>query len=52
MRICEYKKPGDQVEYFDNAAKALGVVFLQFVDKADMKMHLDSITDEIKIVLQ
>ena len=52
VRICEYKKPGDQVEYFDNAAKALGVVFLQFVDKADMKMHLDSITDEIKIVLQ
>lgn len=51
VRICEYKKPGDQVDFFDNAAKALGIVFLRFADGADMKKHLEAITDEIEIVL-
>ena len=25
-----YKKAGDKVEYFDNASKALGIVFMKF----------------------
>ena len=28
-----YKQRGDAVEYFDNAAKALGIVFMRFPDK-------------------
>lgn len=38
-----YKKPGDPVEYFDNAAKALGIVFLKFPDGESMARVLDKV---------
>lgn len=52
VKTCVYKKPGDPVEFFDNAAKALGIVFLRFADEADMKTHLDAIGEGIEIVLE
>ena len=28
IRKCLYKKQGDMIEYFDNASKALGIIFV------------------------
>lgn len=47
-----YKKAGDKVEYFDNAAKCLGIVFFKFPDEESMKMILDNISEYITIELQ
>lgn len=47
-----YKKPGDPVEYFDNAAKALGIVFLKFNTEAQMRKYLANINDHITIILK
>lgn len=51
LRTCVYKKPGDQVEFFDNAAKALGIVFMHFENGTEMNRHLSDICREIEIVL-
>ena len=51
IRACVYKQPGDKVEYFDNAAKALGIVFMHFENENEMRKHLENIADEIEIVL-
>lgn len=52
LKKCIYKKPGDKVEYFDNAAKALGIIFLKFDNKQKMLSHLERITDEIQVILK
>lgn len=52
IRKCEYKVPGDPVYYFDNAAKALGIIFLHFESAEEMHFHLSRITEDIKIILQ
>ncbi|MBR6981964.1 MAG: ATP-grasp domain-containing protein [Ruminococcus sp.] len=52
IREVVYKKPGDAVEYFDNAAKALGIVFLKFDNETTMRQILGTINDHIKIELQ
>lgn len=39
VRKCLYKRQGDKVEYFDNAAKALGIVFLKF-DTMDQMLDM------------
>ncbi len=44
-----YKKPGDRIEYFDNAAKALGVVFFKFESLESMKNTLTNINRHIKV---
>ena len=47
-----YKKPGDAVDVFDNAAKAVGIVFLHFDSPQEMEhfcTHHDSL---IKINLR
>ena len=49
IRTCIYKKPGDVVEYFDNAAKALGIVFLKFNNKDEMEKVLSNINSYIFI---
>ncbi len=46
-----YKNPGDSVEYFDNASKALGIVFLKFENEEEMKQKLSEIENHIEIVL-
>lgn len=44
-----YKKDGDPVEFFDNAAKALGIVFFKFPDKATMNRILGNISNYISV---
>jgi len=51
IRQCVYKKPGERVEFFDNAAKAIGIVFFKFPDEKTMETVLGSIQDMITIVL-
>lgn len=52
IRECVYKNPGEAVEYFDNAAKALGIVFLKFPDEQTMKDILGHINDHVGILLE
>lgn len=52
IRECVYKNPGDPVEYFDNAAKALGIVFLKFPDEVTMQEMLGHISDHVQILLE
>lgn len=47
-----YKIQGDKVEFFDNAAKALGIVFMQFKNQEEMIDLLSDINKKIKIVLK
>lgn len=51
VHTCIYKKPGDEVEFFDNAAKALGIVFMRFENGGEMRKHLSVISEEIEILL-
>lgn len=51
-RKCLYKKAGDVVEYFDNAAKCLGIVFFKFPNENVMRNVLEHINDLITIELQ
>lgn len=51
VRKAIYKKAGDPVEYFDNAAKALGIVFFHFPDAACMDAFLGDIYSHIRILL-
>lgn len=48
-RKCVYKKPGDPVEFFDNASKCLGIVFLKFPSQTVMEDLLNRINDLIRI---
>lgn len=47
-----YKKPGDKVEYFDNAAKALGIIFLKFSSPEEMYDKMNHMNEHVKIVLK
>lgn len=51
-RKCLYKKVGDEVEYFDNASKCLGIVFFKFPDEGTMRNVLEHINEFITIELQ
>lgn len=50
IKKCLYKKPGDNVEFFDNASKALGIVFMKFTNRDEMVKILSKINDHIKVV--
>jgi len=52
IRKCLYKKAGDSVEFFDNASKALGIVFLKFESMSEMSEMLGNIYDHITVVLR
>jgi biotin carboxylase len=52
VKECLYKKSGDRVKYFDNAAKALGIIFLKFNTEKEMENILNAINSYIKVVLQ
>lgn len=52
IRECIYKTAGDKVEYFDNAAKALGILFLKFPDKQTMERILGHINSHVRILLE
>lgn len=47
-----YKKTNDKVEYFDNASKALGIIFMKFNTESDMFSFLPHISDEYEVVLR
>ena len=47
-----YKNPGDDVEVFDGAGKALGIIFLHFDTVEDMEDFCDKHNSFIKIILQ
>lgn len=47
-----YKKAGDPVERFDNAAKALGIIFLKFSSAEEMYDKMTHMNEYIKVVLQ
>lgn len=51
VKKCIYKKEGDTVEYFDNASKALGIVFFKFDSADSMNNILENINEHINIVL-
>lgn len=51
IRTCVYKQIGDKVEFFDNAAKALGILFMRFESREEMQQHLNRIAEEIDIIL-
>ena len=44
-----YIKEGDKVEYFDNASKALGIVFPKFESREKMFLILENINKYIKV---
>lgn len=52
FKKCIYKKDGDFVEYFNNSAKALGIVFLKFNSKNEMMDIMEKVNDFIKIKLE
>ncbi|MCD7919386.1 MAG: ATP-grasp domain-containing protein [Clostridiales bacterium] len=49
VKECVYKKPGDPVEYFDNAAKAVGIVFLRFKNQEEMDLILENISHYVSV---
>lgn len=52
IKKCLYKKEGDAVEFFDNAAKALGIIFMKFDDKETAEKVLANIHDLYEVVLK
>ena len=40
IKKCLYKKAGDEVYYFDNAAKALGIIFMKFKSQDERNRRL------------
>lgn len=47
-----YKKPGDEVNYFSNAAYVLGIIFFKFPDMETMIEMEEHMNEHVKIVLQ
>lgn len=47
-----YKKPGDEVEVFDGAGKALGIIFLHFDTVEEMERFCERHYELVKIVLK
>lgn len=50
-RKVHYKNPGDPVEVFDGAGKALGIVFMRFPDSKTMNDMQGRLSEMIKVVL-
>ena len=44
-----YKTEGEQIEFFDNASKCLGIIFMKYDTKEEMFMHLEQITNDYKV---
>ncbi len=51
-RKCLYKKEGDSVEFFDNAAKCLGIIFMKFPDAATKEDILGRINGQYTVNLK
>lgn len=51
-RTVMYKKPGDAVERFDGADKALGILFMRFADEEEVSRILAGISGKVEVVLR
>ncbi len=51
VKECIYKKKGDTVKYFDNASKALGIIFLKFGSLEEMQLLLSDIDKHVKVIV-
>ncbi len=49
IKSCLYKKEGDVIEYFDNAAKAIGIIFMRFEEKETMMKILENVNCHISV---
>ena len=47
-----YKNPGDDVNYFSNAANALGIIFFKFPDEHTMIEMEEHMNEHVKVVLE
>ena len=52
IKKCLYKKAGDEVYYFDNAAKALGIIFMKFKSQEEMTRILANINKYYSVVVE
>lgn len=52
IKKCLYKKIGDEVSYFDNAAKALGIIFMKFDNQDEMNNIIGHINKYYKVILE
>ncbi len=52
IRRVIYIKPGDAVDYFDNAAKAIGIIFMHFPDQKTMIEAEENMDRYVNIVLR
>ncbi len=49
IKECIYNKIGDEVEFFSNSTKAIGIVFLRFDTYEQMQLILDNIYEHIQV---
>lgn len=49
IKMFIYKKKNEYVEYFDNASKAIGIVFMKFDSKQEMEAILSNINNHIVV---
>lgn len=47
-----YKKPGDKIELFDNASKAIGIIFMKFDNQKEQDEILGDIYSHIRIEIK
>ena len=47
-----YKKPGDRVNYFSNAADAIGIVFFRFPDQETMISMEEHMNEHVRILFR
>ena len=52
IKKCLYNKAGDEVYYFDNAAKALGIIFMKFKSQEEMTRILANINKYYSVVVE
>lgn len=52
IKKCIYKSIGDEVSFFDNAAKALGIIFFKFSSRDEMMKYLENINEYISIEVE
>lgn len=52
VKKCIYKEKGDKVERFDNASRALGIVFMKFNSSEEMLDMMDNSDKWIKVILK
>lgn len=52
VKKCLYKKDGDKVEFFDNAAKALGIVFMKFDNQEEMGNILSNLNNYYRVIME